>query len=243
MKNRSISFIVLLSFTLANFAPSFAQTSLRQRIAAKMPGMPAWTKSPGFQAAKKWWKRESLTTQEQAAFNSLKKRVALGAIVAALTIIIGAAVVAYKDKKTEPPIIIQDSEQTPTEYFFQLSTEEPEEERFALMYEKYGKKDNLSHNKLTEKITKIIQEMPNWYPTILFEMALLTPDEILNAIEYGKDKKLTEDEIWDAFLMYYNAQNKPWSLAGQDVTTLEKAINKKLRSKRDVPAARTAARL
>ena len=100
MKNRSLSLILVLSIALSGATPALNAMQTIKRGIAK--AMPAWTKGPGFQAAKKWWKAgrnvNALTPAEQQAFNTLKKRVAIGAIVAALTTLLGAALTYYASK-------------------------------------------------------------------------------------------------------------------------------------------------
>ncbi len=80
-----LSLSLLLSLGLATISPALNAQTVRQRIAGAMPSMPAWTKGPGFTAAKKRFQGQALTPQEQQAFNTLKKRVGIGALVAALT--------------------------------------------------------------------------------------------------------------------------------------------------------------
>ncbi len=101
-----LSLSLLLSLGLATITPALnAMQTMRQKIAGAMPGMPAWTKGPGFTAAKKWWKCgrnvNALTPEEQQAFNSLKKRVAIGTIIALLTAIFAGVVRhQYQAEKT-----------------------------------------------------------------------------------------------------------------------------------------------
>ena len=101
MKNRSLSLTLVLSIALSGATPALnAMQTIKRGLARAMP---AWTKGPGFTAAKKWWKAgrnvNALTPQEQAAFNTLKKRVAIGTIIAALTALLAGA--AYGIKKQQ----------------------------------------------------------------------------------------------------------------------------------------------
>ena len=101
MKNHSLSLMLVLSIALSGATPALnAMQTIKRGLARAMP---AWTKGPGFTAAKKWWKAgrnvNALTPQEQAAFNTLKKRVAIGTIIAALTALLGAAAFGIKKQQ------------------------------------------------------------------------------------------------------------------------------------------------
>ena len=88
-----LSLTLMLSLGLATISPA-----LNAAQAQKGSSTPAWTKSSGFAAAKKWWKAgrdiNALSPQEQKAFSALKAKVGITAIVAILTAIL------VKNKKT-----------------------------------------------------------------------------------------------------------------------------------------------
>jgi hypothetical protein len=101
MKKNHIFNIVLVGIVVGICAPVVAQDespTLRQRALTAWRNrpnvsLPAWAKGPGFEAAKKWWKagrNESvLSKKEKKAFNRLKKRVKIGAVVAAVAAFFG----------------------------------------------------------------------------------------------------------------------------------------------------------
>ena len=86
MKNRSIAFTLMMSIVLSSFTPAL--------------NAQFWKTGPGFQAAKKWAKGQKLNEQEQAAFNRLKKRVGIAALLTALAAVVGGA--AYKASAQKP---------------------------------------------------------------------------------------------------------------------------------------------
>ncbi len=92
MKNHSLSLMFVISIALSGITPALNAMQTVKRGVAR--AMPAWTKGPGFTAAKKWWKKEPLSSEEQAAFNRLKNRVGIAAIISLLVAIVGT--IAYK---------------------------------------------------------------------------------------------------------------------------------------------------
>ncbi len=97
MKNRSLSLMLVMSITVSGITPALnAMQTVKRGVAGAMP---AWTKGPGFTAAKKWWKKKPLTSKEQAAFNTLKKRVGITAITAILAVLLGAAALYYRERQ------------------------------------------------------------------------------------------------------------------------------------------------
>ncbi len=177
MKNRLLSLTLILSMILSNVTPALNAQTWRQKIVAKMPSMPAWTKGPGFQAAKKWWKRESLTTQEQAAFNSLKKRVALGAIVAALTIIIGAY--ALKSQST--------MQQQRSSIDRLLTSDEKLATKLKIILDKISDLDKEVSSKGVKKQLSYYEERLH-YQNLLKDYFKMSDEEMEKALinEYGK---------------------------------------------------------
>ena len=92
MKNRSLSLMFVMSIALSGITPA---------LNAAQPAM-AQTNPSGWAAAKKWWRGETLTPQEQRAFNQLRNRVTIGAIIAALaTIAGGVAHTKYTEREKE----------------------------------------------------------------------------------------------------------------------------------------------
>ncbi len=100
-----ISLSLVLSLGLATITPALNAITMKQRIAGAMPSMPAWTKGPGFQAAKKWWragrKMNVLNPEEQKAFNNLKTKIGIGAIITAVVALLGTAAYVTHRKQQE----------------------------------------------------------------------------------------------------------------------------------------------
>ena len=100
MKNRSIAFSLIMSITFSLFTPVLHAQTMQEGESATISRLPAWTKTSGFQAAKKWWlagrNTSVLTPEELAAFNRLKKAVGIVALVNAIIIFLGIAHAATK---------------------------------------------------------------------------------------------------------------------------------------------------
>ena len=96
-----LSLTLMLSLGLATISPALNAAQAQQDSST-----PAWTKSSGFEAAKKWWKAgrdiNALSPQEQKAFSALKAKVGITAIVAILTAILARNREAIADKIRHP---------------------------------------------------------------------------------------------------------------------------------------------
>ncbi|HLE76280.1 MAG TPA: hypothetical protein VI521_00745 [Candidatus Babeliales bacterium] len=96
-----LSLTLMLSLGLATISPALNAAQAQQDSST-----PAWTKSSGFEAAKKWWKAgrdiNALSPQEQKAFSALKAKVGITAIVAILTAIAVSLYTTREQKKGTP---------------------------------------------------------------------------------------------------------------------------------------------
>ncbi len=198
---KCVSLSLILSLGLATFAPALnASQTVRQRIAGAMPSMPAWTKGPGFAAAKKWWKAgrnvNALTSQEQQAFNSLQERVNIGVMIAILTVIFG---LVYYDKQGYT-------------YTSPKSFSKGARELVEIYKQQRHKKDRASDEKLLEYAEEFLKLMPRNLTPIKIHNFLFTSDlfqflslqEIIEAIKNARNKGLSHTSIREMFNYFIN---------------------------------------
>lgn len=140
-----ISLSLMLSLGLATISPALnaAQNATRQ------------SNPSGWQAAKKWFQSgrniKALTCREQRAFNALKKKIGIGALVAGVAALLGgAAVLATRNNEW---YVYKEQEYAPKN-FIRIVTRNPITKNVTIQHYQPDKNELLLHPGTTESISK-----------------------------------------------------------------------------------------